>query len=794
MSEKTLKQKKELQDKERQAYDFYVSKGWTPEQAIGIVGNLKHESNFNTTAEGDIGYKGGSSRGIAQWRGDRLNKLKEIYGEKWTDFKNQLEFVDWELRNTEKGAGEKLKNSENAWQSAQVISDFYERPKVKFNEDKRRQENLINITKRLKGEEIFKPTYANSVAPYLQEDVVTNDVNYLDYLPQTTTFAPTLEVKEEPSVDKEIERVETETKELNFLEAVQNIPKEEYNYLQPQQVQQQSIQPIDYVQQYEQISQFVDNPVLQQGGKLYVESKNDPRYKAYQDSLYLYETNKDLKERIKNGKTHTNFFSPKIPFSKDIVNDATIRTGEQDQDLSFIKPLHYEKISKRVKNPESKWYNNKLESILYTNKVGQYKKPTQPVEILANKDIKTDIVNEKLFIGEKQKYLNLDETQQNNPFENYKFDLIPEAQIPTSYNIKYTSDRMNEAKGYYDGNNQQNVSYEVALRAKQKAEAYNNYVQNKYGNSETLNNHKAQERLRQLKDTTTIIPNYQQGGIGNLTPEQEQDIEKQREWLNQWNENRIVRGERVGAKNNIPFSQEIYIDDLNYNSNKPSKTLGEFDPVSNRILFDVNYTERTGIPTHEFSHRFQKDLKKTDEVKYNKYIADPINKYLKKSGNFTPYQLDPEETHSEINRLRYSEGFKPTQKIQESDLNNVDLNKYNFKQFSKEEIIDILNSTVNIQKPTNSFIAQQGGEFSKNELAFLSELAIKDNKGYWNPNNQGKIVEIEGKNITMKGVSQDLIGIGIDKKGKKTEQKLMKSGKNYSFDGATKVIELPVIK
>ena len=89
---------------------------------------------------------------------------------------------------------------------------------------------------------------------------------------------------------------------------------------------------------------------------------------------------------------------------------------------------------------------------------------------------------------------------------------------------------------------------------------------------------------------------------------------------------------------------------------------------------------------------------------------------------------------------------------------------------------------------------QQGGEYSENELAFLSEIAIKDNNGYWDKNNQGKVVEIQGGNISMENVDQDLIGIGIDKKGKKTEQKLMKTGKNYNFDKAIKVIEIPLFK
>ena len=91
MSDKTLKQKQQRQDKEKQAYAFYVAQGWTPEQAIGIVGNLIRESNLNTTVVGTADDKG--SQGIAQWHSGRLRTLKDRYGDKWTDFRNQLEFV-----------------------------------------------------------------------------------------------------------------------------------------------------------------------------------------------------------------------------------------------------------------------------------------------------------------------------------------------------------------------------------------------------------------------------------------------------------------------------------------------------------------------------------------------------------------------------------------------------------------------------------------------------------------------------------------------------------------------------
>jgi hypothetical protein len=65
---------------------------------------------------------------------------------------------------------------------------------------------------------------------------------------------------------------------------------------------------------------------------------------------------------------------------------------------------------------------------------------------------------------------------------------------------------------------------------------------------------------------------------------------------------------------------------------------------------------------------------------------------------------------------------------------------------------------------------------------------VKDNKGYWNPDNWGKVVEIDSPNITMKGVNQDLIGISDE-----GDVQYMEPGKDYKFKGK-KVKEYPVAK
>ena len=87
------------------------------------------------------------------------------------------------------------------------------------------------------------------------------------------------EIVEDGVTSKDIEEVETKTKEYNFLEALQNLSKEDYAHLQPQQVaQQQTVPQVDFMQQYEQVSQFIDEPLVAQQGLTWQEKlANRPR-------------------------------------------------------------------------------------------------------------------------------------------------------------------------------------------------------------------------------------------------------------------------------------------------------------------------------------------------------------------------------------------------------------------------------------------------------------------------------------------------------------------------------------
>jgi hypothetical protein len=90
---------------------------------------------------------------------------------------------------------------------------------------------------------------------------------------------------------------------------------------------------------------------------------------------------------------------------------------------------------------------------------------------------------------------------------------------------------------------------------------------------------------------------------------------------------------------------------------------------------------------------------------------------------------------------------------------------------------------VNRALPGLSFINQEGDYINRKN--FEDGGVVKDDMGYWNPQNWGKPVEINSNKITMEGVLEPLLGVSDT-----GDTKMMYPGKNYTFDG-TKVVEYP---
>lgn len=110
------------------ALSFFMGRGYTKEQAAGIVGNLLQESGLRPS--GAVGDNG-TAFGIAQWRGERLTKLKRFAsanGRDWQDLETQLGFVDSELQQDEPAAYAALKAAKTVDEATAAFIGF-ERPR-----------------------------------------------------------------------------------------------------------------------------------------------------------------------------------------------------------------------------------------------------------------------------------------------------------------------------------------------------------------------------------------------------------------------------------------------------------------------------------------------------------------------------------------------------------------------------------------------------------------------------------------------------------------------------------------
>jgi hypothetical protein len=112
----------------------------------------------------------------------------------------------------------------------------------------------------------------------------------------------------------------------------------------------------------------------------------------------------------------------------------------------------------------------------------------------------------------------------------------------------------------------------------------------------------------------------------------------------------------------------------------------------------------------------------------------------------------------------------------ESALYNSHINKFN--QAVGTNMPSAMYSGYGIVRPNVGLVVRKDGG------------PVKDDMGYWNPENWGNPVEINSNEITMQGVDQDLIGVSDA-----GDVKYMKanSPNNYKFKGK-KVTEYPVKK
>lgn len=114
----------------RKAYDFFRAKGLSHEAASGILGNMKHESNFNPGARGD----GGAAHGLFQHHADRRAAILKGSGVNMStdSFDRQLDGTWWEMNHGDAGARKALKILQTpgitSGQAGHAFGKHFERP------------------------------------------------------------------------------------------------------------------------------------------------------------------------------------------------------------------------------------------------------------------------------------------------------------------------------------------------------------------------------------------------------------------------------------------------------------------------------------------------------------------------------------------------------------------------------------------------------------------------------------------------------------------------------------------
>jgi hypothetical protein len=151
-------------EREKAGMNILVEQGWSKEDAAAIMGNLRAESSLDPTAIGDSG----KAVGVAQWHPDRQATFKKIMGKDIKDstYEDQVLFVDWELKNTHKKAGEKIKSAKSIEEKAQAVEGSYEitaRSLKGQYEDKRAKTAERLMSMELGGEEVAKKDLAPTV-------------------------------------------------------------------------------------------------------------------------------------------------------------------------------------------------------------------------------------------------------------------------------------------------------------------------------------------------------------------------------------------------------------------------------------------------------------------------------------------------------------------------------------------------------------------------------------------------------------------------------------------------------
>lgn len=234
----TYEEEKDRQSKKQYAYQYYLKRGLRPIEAAAIVGNFDIESAgfSDDVITGKRRGDNNKSFGAAQWNGERLARLNQMYKDP-NNLDSQLDFALWELNNTHKGAFNKLKASNTVDEATAAITWDFERP----NKDLAYFDKRLSSAAELVGVKLDPNfTFSKSSSKSVTQTPVKLETSTTEYV--------------EPEDTKEVAAAKQDIAEKSLIE-------EFYNKLSEQQQQiselQQSQQPTQ-VQQQEDVFQSPD--------------------------------------------------------------------------------------------------------------------------------------------------------------------------------------------------------------------------------------------------------------------------------------------------------------------------------------------------------------------------------------------------------------------------------------------------------------------------------------------------------------------------------------------------------
>lgn len=798
----TIKSYQNQKEKEQIAVNYFLSQGYSPEAVSGIVGNLVYESGLNTKAEGDIGYKGGSSYGIAQFRGQRLKNLKNQYGDKWTDFRNQLEFVNQELNTTHKKAGNALKNTRDSYTAGQVFSDFYEIPAKKYKDNTARQKQVSRIYSSLgnSSQTPISDAAISNVNDYfnsLSVPIQTNEV-ILDSPEETIiTEEETIPEKE----DDDIKEAKQKTAEYNFLKDYQEILNSPATQTVVQEPLQETTQPMVNLQDiFTNVSNFVDTPLAQQGGTVkdnipnlqYIKLKD----KNISPQAYLesYLQSPVYLERLRA----QGYPQPEkaAQYRLDRLQDVDVYY--QDPNDSYLREIYRSARGFEDRNNLGSAYSPSTNKVTINNKADQENIKNDkvfPNSRLSQKSIEAHELSHSLMSGvplnsrdEEELFSRLKDFQVDEDFRQQdKNDMIKNK----TYNKLGHDFLPSENKADIDA--LRYLLYDKGIYDTRTDGEFNKWHLNQLNNNEfikkRLKSNYSDEDLVWLMNN--IADNSQ--ADNNVYGQQGGEIESSKQFLQNWYKNRALpdpelnRSYQSEKQKFINESQSIpdptYVDII-----EGGNIQGEYIPDTNQI--QLLNTASPYVYPHEATHKIFTPLTDT-QTGFNafRYIGENItpqenieNQWVKENYNqLSNYQ----EVVPRLNVYRQLHGLKPDQEItpelirqnreqyQNSQIPFEDNTDQLYKLFNDEGLSNVLNKVVYNNNQNYNTYAQAGGEI------------ITDNNGQWS--NPGSITRITSPYITMKGVTYPVLGIS-EQTG---EQKLMLPNQNYFFENTKSVIEYP---